>query len=326
MKKLTKMLMVLGLASLVTFTACKKDEEEAAAAKITMTVRQVKGATATVIQSGATVDLGDSLNFDIKFEGNDGNKLKSYVITASFESTPLEQGNLSGTSGSVTTGGILDPSDFEPGKSYTITVSLTSDKGTVVSSFTFNTSGNAGPAYTIQSGSINLGNQADADPKFFSAKRNQTFFLIDAKDKADVQADIDFGYATRAAGGGGNKLIAPNSQDATDIYSTQWAATGERITTWTKRNNTYFIATTISQNTFFSAADSTGIDNLIQTARTANEPNNTAVSVQNDKVYLFKTEGGRYGLIYVASATGDVQSGSATAGKADMVVKYQKAN
>lgn len=324
MKKLSKMLMVLGLASLVTFTACKKDEEEAAAAKISMTVRQVKGATATVIQSGATVDIGDSLHMDIKFEGNDDNKLKSYSITGSWETTPLSQGTLSGTSGSTTEGGVLE--GFEPNTTYTVTVSLVSDKGTVVSSFNFKTSGNAGPAYTIESSSINLGNQADSDPKFFSAKRNQTFFLIDAKDKADVQADIDFGYATRAAGNGGNKLIAPNSQDATDIYATQWAATGERITTWSKRNNTYFIATTITQNTFFAAADSTGIDNLIQTARTANEPNNTAVSVQDDKVYLFKTEGGRYGLIYVASATGDVQSGSATAGKADMVVKYQKAN
>jgi hypothetical protein len=321
MKKLKIMMAMLSMAAVVGFSSCGDDEDETIAdAKITLTVRKVVGATSTIITSGSTISSGDSLNIEIKFEGNDKNKLKSYRLLGTWPGAVVETGNLSGTSQTITDGGIL----VLPAGSYSYSAVLTSEKGDVTSSFNF-TIGAPASSYTIDvTEAVILGNQVDAEPKFWSGKNKNEYFLADAVGNSTLQAAIDFGYATRSAANGGNKIISPNSSDATDIYATQWAAASEKITNWTIRNNTTFILTTLTATSFNAATDSAAIENLISTARTAGEPNNQSVSLEDNKIYLYKTQGGRYGLIWVVQATGEVVNNSPQAGQANFVVKYQR--
>jgi hypothetical protein len=322
MKKLKIMMAMLSMAAVVGFSSCGDDEDETIAdAKITMTVRKVVGSTSTIITSGATINSGDSLNVEIKFEGNDKNKLKSYQTTGSWATTTLKSGNLSGTSATVIDGSTVNL----PASSYTYTVILTSEKGTITAPFNFTIAGAPASSYTIDvTEAVILGNQADAAAKFWSGKNKNEYFLADAVGNPTLQSAIDLGYATRSSANGGNKIISPNSSDATDIYATQWSATSEKITNWTTRNNTTFILTTLTATAFNNATDSVAIENLISTARAANEPNNQSVNVQDNKIYLYKTQGGRYGLIWVVQATGEVVNNSPQAGQLNFVVKYQR--
>lgn len=321
MKKLKIMMAMLSIAAVVGFSSCGDDEDETIAdAKVTMTVRKVVGASSTIIASGATVANGDSLFLEIKFEGNDKNKLKSYTLTGTWSNAVPKNGNLSGTSQTITDGAIISL----PAGNYAYSVVLTSEKGNVTSAFNF-TVGGSTSSYTIDvTEAVILGNQADAEAKFWSGKNKNEYFLADAVGNSTLQAAIDFGYATRSSANGGNKLISPNSQDATDIYATQWSSATEKITNWTTRNNTTFILTTLTATSFNNATDSTAIEALINTARTAGEPNNQSVSLVDNKVYLYKTQAGRYGLIWVVQATGEVVNNSPQAGQANFVVKYQR--
>ncbi len=318
MKKLKIMMAMLSMAAVVGFSSCGDDEDETIAdAKITLTVRKVVGNTSTIISSGATINSGDSLNVEIKFEGNDKNKLKSYQTTGSWATTTLKSGNLSGTSATVIDGSTANL----PASNYTYTVILTSEKGTITAPFNFTIAGAPASTYVINTGVVLLGNQADSKAKFWSGKNDNSYFLADAVGNATLQSAIDFGYATRTDG---NKLISPNSADATAIYADQWANNSEDITNWTTRNNTTFILTTITPTSFNNATDSAAIEALIATARTAGEPNNQSVNTVNDKVYLYKTQAGRYGLINVATTTGSVVNGSAQSGEINFFVKYQR--
>jgi hypothetical protein len=325
MKKLTTMLMMLGIASLVIFSSCNKDEESIDDAKVTITVRKVSGSTATIITSGATVDLTDSLFVEVKFEGNDKNKLKSYKTLGSWQTTPLKSGNLTGTSATITDGGQVG--SIGTGN-FTYTVILTSEKGDVTQAFSFTVA--VPSTVQISTSDFILGNQADSKPKFWSGANSTTsvparYFLSNAVGNTAIQAAIDFGYASRSVANGGNKIISPNSADATAIYADQWSSTSEKITNWSVRNNTTFILTNITSNTFLNTNADTAIAALIETARAAGEPNNQSVPALDDKVYLYKTQGGLYGLFYVASPTGSVNaSGVAQAGDVTIVAKYQK--
>jgi len=81
--------MLVCMATLVTFNACKKTDDTTVAdadkVSASFTVYQVVGATATLIKDGATVNLNDSIFMRIDFKGSANNKLKSYLLTASNE-------------------------------------------------------------------------------------------------------------------------------------------------------------------------------------------------------------------------------------------------
>jgi|GEM_PF-2635085 hypothetical protein len=311
MKKLTRMLMMLGMASVLVFSSCSKDEETIEDATITITPSP----------TGA-LSIGDVLTLTIEFKGNDNNKLKSYTVTRTGTSAPISSGNLTGTTNTTVVRDTMETSG-----TFTYIVSLVSEKGTVTKDYSL-TIGVPTNLVIAQSFAV-LGNQVDSKRKFWSGARSTSttpalYFLADAVGNADLQGDIDFGYVTRTVANGGNKLVSPNSADATAIYGDQWSSQPEKITNWTVRNNTTFIQTTINPSEFTNATADTAIVSLINKAKALGEPNNQSVPALDDKVYLYKTASGLYGLIHVIIATGTVNGTTPQAGDVTIAVKYEQ--
>lgn len=323
MKTLQKTFIYMGMASLLAFASCKKEDEGDDTTD--PTVAAVKIDEFSVTPAGLySVPTGTVFVIHTKASGNADNKLVSIKYTYK-----------------TTIGGVTDVSDetiqlsgtsFENydtvmvtdhGAKYEMSCVVTGEKGTPASSSTLSCITN-----TIQKSTPQLGNQADSKAKFWSAKRNAAFFLADVKGNAAMQADMDFAYCTRTAG---NKLIAPGSQDATDIYADQWSAADEKITTWTTRNNTGFIKVNTKINVSTFNNDALDTDSLIEVVKTVGEPSNPSVIVADGDIFLYRTIRGTttnpvyfYGMIYVANPTGTVVSGSATAGDAQLIIRYQR--
>lgn len=318
MKKLFKTMMVLSMASLAVLSSCKKDKtDDPTIADATIDINaKVDG---VAINSGDEVTTGKVVKFTIISTGNSDNKLKSISMTSTAGGSALLTKDLSGTSST-------DTATFNATTTGTVsfTVSLTSEKGNVTKSFSVKV---VTPP-NIDSDNPQLGNQAAGAPIFWASTTKTTYKLSDVKNTPSVAATIDFGYVTRSLANGGNKLVGPTSQDATDIYATQWSAAAEKITTWNKRNNTLFKeATNVTVSQFDNAqGDVTAMNNLIVSAKNAGEPTLTSTSVGNGRIYLFKTEAGYYGLIKVVDASGDIDPATSTAnaGAVSTVVYFQK--
>src|SRR5262249_52514658 len=150
-------------------------------------------------------------------KGNDDNKLKSITVSKTNpDSTLISSKSLSGTSSTEQVEFFVRDLG-----AVTVLVSLTSTKDgasvTVTKSYAFTVVDASTPStYTIDGDFPVLGNQVDAEPKFWSAKRKARFNLSDASGNGALQADLDFAYCTRSTG---NKIISPASDDATAIYS-----------------------------------------------------------------------------------------------------------
>ncbi|MBY0244454.1 MAG: hypothetical protein K2Q03_03265, partial [Sphingobacteriaceae bacterium] len=147
------------------------------------------------------------------------------------------------------------------------------------------------------------------------------------------QSKIDLGYVSRTTANGGNKIISPDSDDATAIYTTQWTGhikdpskPNTQIATWTVRNATRFkLATKVSVNDL-NKTDGTATVNYdaINLEKTAAEPTSPSITVSANQLVFFKTAQGKYGFILVSAATGDVPTTEATAGSLTFQAYYQK--
>ncbi|MFA6259979.1 MAG: hypothetical protein WC760_00790 [Bacteroidia bacterium] len=326
MKKLQKTFIYLGIASMLAFTSCKKDEDKEE--DPTTTTDDVKMDEFSMSPSGLySVPVGTQFVIHTKATGNAENNLVSIKYTWKTTTNGVvtiddEIITLSGTSFENYDTVIVN----EHGTKYEVSCILIGAKGNAVSSSTLSCISN-----TVEKDQPFLGNQVDTKAKFWSAKRKASYFLVDVKGDAAMQADMDFAYCTRTTG---NKLIAPNSQDATEIYADQWSVAAEKITTWTVRNNTGFIKVNskIDANTFNNDALST--DSLINVLRVSvGEPSNPSNIVVDGDIIMYRTIRGTitnpvyfYGLIYAASPTGAVVSGAATAGDVQLIVRYQREN
>lgn len=332
MKKTTRFFLYTGMALITAFAACKKEDD---GGDDSTTKTDPITATVTVVDpaSGNSVPAGDYIVLHIVANGNDKNKLKSLDGTITI-TTPAGTQTMSNPDTSISGLLSVDRYDTIPLDAVSATYVFS---GVVKGSATGSTDVNIGPftfyTNTIDSNMPYLGNQADASPKFWSARRKASYFLADVKGNTEMQADMDFAYCTRSTGNGGNKLISPSSQDATDIYATQWSQADEKITTWAVRNTTGFIKVNslINQVVFNNYNLST--DSLINVAKQVGEPSNPYVSIADGEIYLYRTIRGSnplhknyyYGLIYVSGPTGSVNgSGVAQAGSVQLIVRYQR--
>lgn len=325
MKTTKKLFLYMGLASMFAFASCAKEEDTTE--DPTKTVENVK-LTVTVNPDGiVSFPTGDAVIFNYVGTGNADNNLTALngvmKMTVNGVST-TETLNIPLTGTTFTSADTLEFDTYDA--TYEITFTLTGAKGTPATAgpFTFKTNG-------IKKSSPQLGNQAHSLAKFWSGKRDATFFLSDLKGKPEMQADMDFAYCTRTAG---NKLISPSSDDATDIYSTQWSAADEKITTWINtRNTTGFIKVNSKLNLATFNNDALDTDSLIEIAKTVGEPSNPTVDIADGDLYLYRTVRGTaahkvyfHGLIYVSTPTGSVVGGVAQAGNVQLIVRYQKEN
>ncbi len=306
MKKTIKNLLSglsISLMVALTLSSCKKTD--------------VADATVTVSAnpSTTTIKTGTTITLTLNFVGNSDNQLKSYKLTRSGVSTNLVSKDLTGTSAVDYFSETLSTAG-----TYTYIATLTSAKGDVTTSLQITV---VTPTPTVNK-SFSLGNQTSGTPRFFSCSKSSTYNLSDAVGNATLQAALDFGYCTRASGG--NKIIAPNSADATAIYSSaasspQWSDATTSIHNWTTRNATTFIKVT-SVTASQLAATGADINALISTAVSSGAPTADAISVVAGDVVLFKTASGKYGLIVVSTANGSYTT-STQAGDASLIAYYQ---
>ncbi len=261
------------------------------------------------------------------FKGSSTNKLKSYTVTASNLTALVKSGNLTGTDDSVSFGGYVNVEDT--GKTITFIVTLTGEKGDPqTASFSY---ANKGVIYYLDGDGPSLGNQVDAAKKFWSAKRKAVYNLSDLQSAPDVQADVDIAYCSRTTG---NLIISPSSQDATDIYATQWSNDNEKITNWVAANRNTTLMIKINDAAIIAAFNNpaTDMDQLIQTALAKGAPNNPSVAVKDAELYLFQTHAQRttspkiYGLFKVIQPSGGVAGTppAATPGTCNLVIAYQR--
>lgn len=317
----------MGIASMLAFTSCKKDEDKEE--EPTTTTNDVKMDDFSMSPAGLySVPVGTQFVIHTKATGNADNNLVSIKYTWKTTTNGVvtideEIITLTGTSFENYDTVVVN----KHGTKYEVSCLLVGAKGAAVSSSTLSAISN-----TVEKDQPFLGNQKDSKAKFWSAKRKASYFLVDVKGKPEMQADMDFAYCTRTTG---NKLIAPNSQDATEIYADQWtAAPEEQITNWTVRNNTGFIKVNskIDVNTFNNDALST--DSLINVLRVnVGEPSNPSNTVVDGDIIMYRTIRGTlanpvyfYGLIYVANPTGSVVNNTATIGDVQLIIRYQREN
>ncbi len=325
MKKTQKLFLYMGLASMMAFASCAKEEDDKTDDP-TATVENVKLTVTTNPEGIVSYPTGDAVIFNYVATGNADNNLTAFagVMKMTVNGvTTTENMSVALTGTSYTSADTLEFDTYDA--TYEITFTLTGAKGTPATAgpFTYKTNG-------IKKSTPQLGNQAHALAKFWSGKLDNTFFLADVKGDAAKQADMDFAYCTRTSG---NKLISPSSDDATAIYADQWAAADEKITTWTVRNTTGFIKVNSKINSSTFLNDALDTDSLIDIAKTVGEPSNPTVDVMDGDIYLYRTVRGTaahnvyfHGLVYVSTPTGSVVGGVAQAGNVQLIVRYQKEN
>ncbi len=317
MKKIFRTIMVLSVASLGVLSSCKKDSTTSIADPVTgvisVTAKNTTSGIQRTLASGGLVYADDSVVITVTCTGNSSNELKTVTLKSDNPAaTLLNAVAISGTSASKSAAWIVNGSG---NVTFTSTVTgATGDPST--STFVVKIT-------LISSSNATLGNQANINPKFWASSTGLTYFLKNVSDSPALASKMDFAYCSRTAG---NKIISPSSQDATDIYATQWSATAEKITTWNHRNVTVFkLVTNITQTDVQNANGNPAlISDLIAKALTGGEPTADNVSVLISQIYVFKTEAGKYGIISINNASGGVNGGTATDGYADLVVMYQK--
>ncbi len=329
MKKIFKTILVLSLAPLFMISSCSKSSDTViptptiadVTVGFTVTSKNTTNGTTVSVSDGGRVFADDSVVIKVSSLGNISNNLKHLKVTASNQNpTTVFDADITGTSKDFSFFWLVTGQ----GK-VTITATATGASGNPATA-TFNM-----VVTNVATNNPSLANQASPASnnykRFFSAALQNTFDPIDVKNSANYALDtaIDFGYCSRS--GGFNKIISPNSQDATDIYATQWTGNGgtEQITNWTKRNATKFRITTITDLAFGAVLNSTSqsqMVNMIASEVKKGEPTFDNITLADKQVILFKTESGSYGLLLVSSPTGSVVSGVAQPGDVNLAAMY----
>ena len=302
MKKLLFAMMIIS--SYFMLPSCSKSSD---ATPTTTDVTATISITANgkTVSDGGYVFLDDSVVVSVNCTGNSSNALTNLKLTSDAPGFTTYTTSLSGTS-------VSKSAPRWPGQGsgvYTFTAVVTGSAGTPAT-VTFKID-----VAQIVSTNPEIGNQASATPKFYSTSVTNntgvnTFDLSDvlSQPKYALDTAIDFGYCTRKTA---SYLIAsPDDSNLTAIYGAQWSATAERITNWPKRNKTRFILTTITSGDFDKATTNTQIIAMFTKAKAAGEPNLSSISVFDTQVYLFKTDGGKYGLMEIVGPTGSINTAS----------------
>ena len=324
MKRIFKTIMVLSVASLSILSSCKKSDDTTTVTDpvkgvISVTSKNTTTGTSRTLANGGFVYGDDSVVVTVTCTGNSSNALKTVTLTSNNSSvTPgISNVAISGTSATKSYAWIVVGTG-----SITFSSTVTGEKGDPsTSTFTIKIT-------EISTDNPSLGNQApgsDAN-RIWSAKTGLTYSLKNVTDTPAIAAKMDLAYCSRSSTNGGNKLISPSSADATAIYSDQWGAVTEKITTWNHRNVTLFkYINNITATDITNANGNAGkTADLIAKAMSTGEPTLDNVPVASGQVYLFKTEAGKYGVIQVQSAEGSATGTSIVAGAAGLVILYQK--
>jgi hypothetical protein len=204
----------------------------------------------------------------------------------------------------------------DAGKTLVFTLIATDTEGTSARA-DFTVIVNEAPTPTVVR-TYTLGAQSSAQGSFASAGSDQVFSIAQAKQNA---ARIDFAYLFGTIQGA--VIGSPRDNSVDFIYGTNSNFTENGVHTWSQRNDTRFKLTALIANDF------NGITNGRQLEAAYNagtQPNNDGASegsssrtaLEVNKVYAFRTQAGKFGLILVNR----IQEGAN--GQATLTIKVQE--
>jgi hypothetical protein len=287
MKRLTLIILTLGVVSLGIFSSCSKDEDPVPP---TVTIN---------ILDAPTYTAGTSVVFQLIISSNED--LVSFWAEESVDSDPwgdvtamipdealdIDSWQFDNGLHAVTLEYTynIPATGIEPNSEVTISWEIEDKEATAKESRTFTIVAGAGPidSYTA----VLLGSHENASVgSFYSIANNAVYTVAQAM---AVQPAVDFIYfygATNEA-----TIAAPDDTDAGSI--SVFGLSG-----WTTMNATRFAATTVAAADFDAIADDATIV-AEATGADATKTNHLAV----DQVFAFMTDGGKKGLVKVAAIT-----------------------
>lgn len=306
----------LAFVGLIGFSSCSSDEETPAPT-LTITSSTISlgdnptggdadsGAVVTVTLTAKASEGIAEINVTKTYSGTE-TSLTNYPKTKDFTSSTEHNWNLVYT---------VD----EPSGSVVLKFSVKDKKGKIFSkNFTINIK----PKSTISSyQTVLMNNQESSNQKsFYSVTTNQVF--QDISSAKTNSSKVDFIHILRNSTNGGRKIVAPNSQDATDIYGNA-NANPAAVTTWATRNATKFKSITLTQAEFNAIATPSALTGLVGAASTLTIDN--IGSLNSGSAFAFLLANGKRGIAIVSSVTGPdaFASGSNNEGSITLSVKVE---
>ncbi len=318
MKKLFFTLMIIS--SYLIFNSCSKSDSTPATADVTASFKVT--ANGTTIANNGTIFLDDSVVVTVTCTGNSSNSLTHLSVACSEPNFNFGNGPydtvLTGISAIKNTPRWAAQGDGPI--TFTATVKGSTGNPAVVT-FTVN-------VVQVIAGFQTLGNQKNtASNQLFSSSvinnnSTATFGLSDVAAVTGLDTAIDFAYCTKTTL---YYLVSPDDSIATRIYGTEWPTSTEAITNWPVRNKTRFIQiNNITAQQFDAATTNTALLTLLNKAKAGGEPNRSSVAIIDTQIFLFKTAGGKYGLIRIIapSPAWDGNTASAISGDVQLHIAF----
>jgi hypothetical protein len=286
MKKLVKSVLMLSIASLAILSSCKKDDANSEVTDVTVTITTTP---ASPVTEGADVVL------TIVSKGNTDNKLKSISVKRTHTSgeVTLLSKSLTGTSSTEE----IKDSTVESG-SYTYTVAVTGEKGSPATKTITVTTIPAPGTIDKTSNPVPLfgsGNGAGTNPNFMKLTSN--FNAYSTSDFAANKANVDLAFYF----GDGNKgtLSSPDDAVMQGLFSNL---------NWTGANATQLFKTSLTVAQFDAIANGTTDVEITSLASGVTAWVKTVTNLSVGNVLLFRTAGGKLGLIKVHSLAGTTRN------------------
>ncbi|WP_027002586.1 hypothetical protein [Hugenholtzia roseola] len=259
-----------------------------------------------------TVDVGQtaSANYSVTTQGTLNQiQIQKEGVTlqtiSSFTSTGSHEGRLD----------YLTTND-DAGKTIVFTLIATDTEGTSGRA-DFTVVVNEAPTPTLVR-TYTLGAQGSAQGSFASAGSDQVFSIAQAKQNA---ANIDFAYLFGTIQGA--VVGSPRDNSVDFIYGTNSNFTENGVHTWSQRNDTRFKLTALTTNDFNGITNGRQLETSYNAGTQpdndgASEGSSSRTALEVNKVYAFRTQAGKFGLILVNR----IQEGAN--GQAALTIKVQE--
>lgn len=299
-----------GISSLLIFTSCSSPNSSSSSSS-DVTCSVVVKVNGVVTANNATVFPDDSVAVTITCNGTSQNPLSRIKVTSTYQTTAIIDTTLSGTSA---TQSFWWPVALASGTSgsVTYTIKVTGTSGNpATATFTLNIA-------DIADYNVVLGNQSDVNGQCFSSSGDSVFSMTDIFNVPSRASTIDMMYCSTTDSN--NMIISPSSARATSEYGTNWTNPSEKITQWGVRNITRFKIANITQAQFFAATTKSAQNKLITSAHASlGEPTAGSQGIYDTQVYFFKTQAGKYGLVYISSPFGTKTGTTVAAGNVNLL-------
>ncbi|GAB1403388.1 hypothetical protein MASR1M74_05660 [Lentimicrobium sp.] len=264
-------------------TSCSSDDDDPIDPGPSLTLKGGSDYTS----DDKTINVGETIKFGVI--GNkssvSGNKLTRFKLDFIANNIPEKMFDTTLNSDSFNWDGTMKFTGVGEGN---LSFQLT-DKGGMTTTKTFKiTIEDPGSAINKYK-DVTFGSWNDPEGSFFSASEGLLYTVGQTKATPANQAKIDFIFFKGATNG--NSLASPDNADLQTITTLQ-------VKNWSVKNQTRFNTTDISVSQFDAIGDSYNFPPFNLTG-TKDIINNLVDTGENGRVFLFKTQAGKLGLVKI---------------------------